>query len=122
MYTVARWLFRLARSPVGGWLIGWTFAYMHHFLPVNRLYETERVLAFCHPQPSHRVHVLIVPKQAIPSVLALTAEHGPLLQDVFTTAQEVVKLLELETNGFRLVVNGGAYQDVMQVHWHLIAD
>lgn len=122
MRALARWLFRLARSRLGAWLIGWAFAYMHHLLPVQRLYETDRVLAFHHPQPSHRLHVLIVPKLMIESVLALTSEHGPVLQDVFTAAQAVVKQFGLEQSGFRLVVNGGAYQDVMQVHWHLVAD
>jgi hypothetical protein len=33
-----------------------------------------------------------------------------------------VRELALEAKGFRLTVNGGAYQDVAQVHWHLISD
>ena len=95
---------------------------MNFLIPVDRLYETERVVAFYHPKPGHQTHILIVPKHKIRSLLALTETDISIVQDVIFTAQHLVKELELEEGGFRLVVNGGAYQDVMQVHWHLISD
>jgi diadenosine tetraphosphate (Ap4A) HIT family hydrolase len=33
-----------------------------------------------------------------------------------------VSELELERAGYRLVVNGGKYQDVAQLHFHLISE
>jgi histidine triad (HIT) family protein len=122
MARLRHWLFDLARTPVGASVVGWCFAHMHNFLPVQRLYESELVVAFYHPRPSYPVHILIVPKLAIRSVLDLSATHGPLLQAVMTAVQQLVMTLGLEERGFRLVVNGGAYQEVMQVHWHLIAE
>lgn len=122
LLRLRQWLFHLARTRVGAILIGWGWVMMHNFLPVQRLYETDLVLAFYHPQPSYAVHILIVPKSAIRTLLDLSATHGPLLQAVITATQQLVKELGLEERGFRLVVNGGAYQDVMQVHWHLIAE
>ena len=95
---------------------------MSFLIPVDRLYETERVVAFYHPKPSHQTHILIVPKHQIRSVLTLTEAEIPIVQDVIFTTQHLVKELKLEKGGFRLVVNGGAYQDVMPVHWHLISD
>lgn len=95
---------------------------MSDLIPVNRIYETELVMAFHHPKPSHRTHILIVPKRALRSILAIDETHAAILQDVIAVAQHVVRELALEPKGFRLTVNGGAYQDVAQVHWHLISD
>ncbi len=117
-----RRLFHLARTRVGALTIGWCWVMMHNWLPVHRLYESDLVLAFYHPQPSYPVHILIVPKSAIGSVLDMTAAHGLLLQAVIVATQQLVKALDLEARGFRLVINGGAYQDVKQVHWHLISE
>ena len=95
---------------------------MNFLIPIDRLYETERVVAFHHPKPSHQIHILIVPKRQIRSLLALTETEISIVQDVIFTTQHLVKALELEEGGFSLVVNGGAYQNVKQVHWHLISD
>lgn len=119
---LSRILFTVAKSRLGEVVVGWSFAHMNFLIPVDRLYETERVVAFHHPKPSHQTHILIVPKHQIRSLLALTAAELPIVQDVIFTTQHLVKELALEESGFRLVVNGGAYQDVMQVHWHLISD
>ncbi|GAB4422785.1 MAG: histidine triad nucleotide-binding protein [Anaerolineae bacterium] len=119
---IARFLFSVARSRLGELIIGWSFARMSFLIPVDRLYETERVVAFRHPKPGHPTHILIVPKQKIRSLLALTELDAPILQEVVLAAQHLVAELGLEAGGFRLVVNGGAYQDVMQIHWHLISD
>jgi histidine triad (HIT) family protein len=122
MAVLSRLLFALARSWVGAWIIGWSFAHMSELIPVDRVYETELVLAFHHPKPSHQTHILIVPKQPLLSLMEINEVHAPILQDVISVAQRIVSDLALEQKGFRLTVNGGAYQDVAQVHWHLISD
>jgi diadenosine tetraphosphate (Ap4A) HIT family hydrolase len=35
--------------------------------------------------------------------------------------QNLVEMLELQEQGFRLVVNGGHYQEFPQLHFHLIS-
>lgn len=95
---------------------------MSFLIPVDRLHETEQVVAFYHPKPVYPTHILIVPKHRIRSLLALTETEMPIVQDVIFTAQHLAKKLEMEAGGFRLIVNGGAYQDVMQIHWHLVSD
>jgi histidine triad (HIT) family protein len=113
-------LFSLARSLFGRLLIGWVFAKMSFVIPVKRLRETETLLAFYHPRPSYAVHVLLVPKKAVASLMELAPEDA-FLVDVFRVAQELVKELNLGASGYRLVVNGGDFQDVPQLHFHLIA-
>lgn len=95
---------------------------MTPFIPVNRLYETEHVVAFYHPKPCHKVHILIVPKQAIRSILDVTETDFPVMVEIILAAQYLARNLGLESKGFSLQVNGGSCQDVMQVHFHLISD
>ena len=94
-------------------------------LPVNRLYETENLLAFYHPQPSYAVHILIVPKKAIPSMVSLVGRADGFselfVQDLLHCVNELVIELGLEVRGYRLIVNGGAYQDIPELHFHLVS-
>lgn len=114
-------LFNLARSSVGRLLIGWIFAHMSFAIPVNRLRDTDKLLVFHHPRPSYPVHILLVPKKAIESLADLQADDDTFLAEVFHVTQELVKELDLTTSGYRLIVNGGEYQDVPQLHFHLIS-
>ena len=95
---------------------------MSFVIPVHRLRETDTLLAFEHPKPSYPVHILIVPKKAIASLLHITAADTPFMTDVFETVQSLVTEYQLETGGYRLICNGGAYQDVPPLHFHLVSD
>lgn len=115
-----RLIFRLARSRFARFVIGWSFAHMSFLIPSERLYETKTLVAFYHPTPSYRVHILIVPKRSISSLLALTPADYDFTADVFSAAQWLIRQLQLAN--YRLITNGGAYQEVPILHFHLIAD
>ncbi|MBK8985568.1 MAG: HIT domain-containing protein [Chloroflexi bacterium] len=117
-----RWLFALARTPTAGLFIGWLFAHMSFLLPVDRLRETDTLLAFHHPQPAYPVHILIVPKQRVANLMALQPANAALLLDLIPIVQSLVSEFGLETAGYRLITNGGPYQDIPQLHFHLISD
>lgn len=112
-------IMRVARSRWGGRIVGWGFAKMSFALPVKRLVETGRVIAFEHPSPAWEVHILIVPKVAVGGLEALGEDGGALLGEVFGVVQQVVTNLGLEK--YRVIVNGGEYQEVKQLHFHLVA-
>src|SRR5678816_2826121 len=115
-------LFRLARLSLARRIIGWLFSNMSFAIPVQRLHETATLIAFHHPKPSYPVHILIVPKRSLGSLSDLTADDADFTTDLFATVQHLVKELGLETRGYRLICNGGAYQDVPQFHFHLVSD
>lgn len=115
-------LLRLARSPVARFFIGWIFAHMSFALPLQRLRETETLVAFHHPKPAYPTHILIVPKKALRSLADIGETDSAFLADLFQTAQSLVAELQLESAGYRLIVNGGKYQDVPQLHFHLISE
>ncbi len=114
-------LFWLARTPAAGFFMGRFFTHMSFLLPVDRLRETASLVAFPHPRPAYPVHILIVPKRSIPNLMAWQATDFDFLGDLIPTVQSLVAELDLETAGYRLIANGGSYQDIPQLHFHLIS-
>ncbi|HET9588169.1 MAG TPA: HIT domain-containing protein [Anaerolineales bacterium] len=100
-------------------LIGWVFAHMSFAIPVRRLRETDTLMAFHHPKPSYQFHVLLVPKKAVPSLRELGPAESTFLTDLYSTVQSLVD--EFQLPAWRLIVNGGEYQDFPQLHFHLIS-
>ncbi len=89
-------------------------------LPVERLRETDTLIAFRHPRPAYAFHVLLVPKQAAASLEDLSPSDTAFFSDLFATVQSLVA--EFRLPAYRLVVNGGSYQDFPQLHFHLISE
>jgi len=101
-------------------LIGWIFAHMSFAIPVKRLRETSNLIAFHHPSPSYKVHILLIPKRQVQSLADLNPQDTAFLTDLYSTVQSLVK--ELDLKAYRLIINGGEYQDFPHLHFHLISD
>jgi histidine triad (HIT) family protein len=114
--NLAAWFVNI---PAGRFLSGWIFAHMSFAIPARRLRETDTLLAFKAPKPAHPFHVLLVPKKDIRSFAELEPTD-PFLADLVTTVQSLVA--EYHLSAYRLVVNGGEYQDFPHLHFHLISD
>ncbi|HEX5836580.1 MAG TPA: HIT domain-containing protein [Anaerolineales bacterium] len=93
---------------------------MSFALPLQRLRETETLLAFYHPKPSYEFHVLLVPKKAVVSLKEFDSRDAAFLSDLYATVQSLVE--EFQLSAYRLIVNGGEYQDFPQLHFHLISE
>jgi histidine triad (HIT) family protein len=100
--------------------IGWIFAHMSFAIPVARLRETETLLAFQHPKPAYAFHVLLVPKKSVASLAQLDVKDSVFLSDLYATVQSLIA--EYQLTAYRLIVNGGDYQDFPQLHFHLVSD
>jgi histidine triad (HIT) family protein len=111
---------RLLWHPIVIHIIGWIFAHMSFAIPIKRLRETKTLMAFYHPKPSYSFHVLIVPKRALKSLKELDANDTEFLADLYAAAQSLVD--EFNLPAYRLIVNGGEYQDFPQLHFHLISN
>ena len=92
---------------------------MSFAIPAKRLRETETLLAFYHPKPSYPFHVVLVPKQTIPSLMELDPA-STFISDLFTAVQSLVT--EFQLPAYRLIVNGGEFQDFPHLHFHLTSD
>ncbi len=93
---------------------------MSFAIPVKRLRETETLMAFHHPKPAYKFHVLLVPKKSVASLNDMDATDTTFLSDLFATVQSLVD--EFHLAAYRLIVNGGEYQDFPQLHFHLISN
>jgi histidine triad (HIT) family protein len=116
-----KFLLQLARSHLFGTLIGWFFAHCSFLVPIKRLYESETLLAFRHPQPSYPVQVLLVPKKAVRGLVDRQTSDAGLLLEILQTGQALAESLHLTHQGYQLILNAGAYQEVPQLHVHLIS-
>ena len=99
--------------------IGWIFETMNFAIPVKRLRETETLMAFYHPKPAYPFHVLLLPKKAVASLKEFNPVDTVFLADLYATVQSLVD--EFHLSAYRLIVNGGDYQDFPQLHFHLIS-
>lgn len=97
------------------------FNHMDLFLAVERLDENAHWVAFHHPDPAYPLHILLVSKQAIPTLTAAPVKEPHLYKDLFTLARALVQEFDLETKGYRLIMNGGPNQTIPQWHCHLIS-
>lgn len=95
---------------------------MNFVLPLERLRETDTLLAFYHPKPAYPFHVILVPKRMVESIETLSAEDQGFLSDLFSIVQDLVSEFRLAQNGYRLIANGGKYQEFGLLHFHLISD
>jgi histidine triad (HIT) family protein len=90
-------------------------------IPAKKAYEDEELLAFHDIHPWAPVHVLIIPRQHIPTLADVGPEHAALLGRMLGLAPRLMKELGV-TNGFRTVVNTGrdGGQEVYHLHMHVM--
>lgn len=86
--------------------------------PVVKVAETARVLAFHHTRPFYPVHIVVIPKIHIASLLTL-ADDG-LFLELFGIIKLVAAQVVTEYGACRVVTNIGDYQDSKHLHWHVI--
>jgi histidine triad (HIT) family protein len=88
---------------------------------VNKVIETERVLAFHHTRPSYPVHIVAIPKKHISSLISLEESDNDLLLELMTVIKKVSSEVVSEHSTCRVVTNLGQYQDSKHLHWHIIS-
>ncbi|MCX7414218.1 MAG: histidine triad nucleotide-binding protein [Planctomycetia bacterium] len=90
-------------------------------IPARIEYEDDLCLAFHDVAPQAPTHVLVIPKQPIPSLADLTDADEPLVGHLIGVATKLAVKLGLG-NGYRLVVNCGrdGGQSVDHLHVHLL--
>lgn len=91
-------------------------------LPAQILFENERVLAFRDIRPQAPTHILIIPRQHIPTVNDLDAADAPLVGELLRVAQELARAEGIDQSGYRLVLNCNrdSGQEVYHIHLHLL--
>jgi len=87
--------------------------------PVKKVVETEQVLAFHHTRPFWPVHIVVVPKRHIGSLLTLEAGDEELLAEMIAVIRQIAARVVAEHGACRVLTNLGEYQDSKHLHWHI---
>lgn len=86
------------------------------------VHETDDVIAFEDINPAAPKHVLVIPKEHIPTVNDIRPEHHALVGKLYEAAQHVAGQQGCKDGGYRLVMNCGeaAGQSVWHIHLHVL--
>lgn len=88
-------------------------------IQVRKVWEDERVLAFHHPEPTAEIHVVVIPKTHVPSLLDPLALDGALLSSMLTAIQNAARELGLDKTGLYVRTNAAAPGVTPHMHWHI---
>lgn len=91
-------------------------------IPSTKVYEDDKVLAFKDINPLAPVHILVIPKEHIDSVAAVTAENSAVIAHIFEVIAQIAKEQGIDKDGFRVVSNCGenGCQSVKHLHFHIL--
>lgn len=91
-------------------------------IPSKKVFENEDVYAFNDINPIAPVHVLVIPKKHIPSVMGVQEEDQALIGKLHRAIQQVARETGVDQEGFRVVTNIGEHgqQTVHHLHYHVI--
>ena len=91
-------------------------------IPAKEVFRDDEIVAFEDIRPVAPTHVLIIPKEHIPSVHELRPNHNAVLGRMFEVANRIADERRIDRDGYRLVFNKGpqAGQTVYHLHVHLL--
>lgn len=90
-------------------------------IPANKVYETDKVLAFLDIKPVHKGHTLVIPKTPVQDIFNLKDEDAtPLMHAIVSIANAVKKATG--SPAVNIISNNGsaAGQEVFHLHFHII--
>ena len=91
-------------------------------IPVDFVFQNDRVVAFRDINPQAPTHVLIIPRRHIATINDLTPEDAADVGQLFLAARQIAVDEGIADSGYRVVMNcnddGG--QSVYHVHLHLL--
>jgi histidine triad (HIT) family protein len=91
-------------------------------IPATRVRESGRTIAFRDINPQAPVHVLVIPRDHYPDLVALSQVGGGLLDEIAAQAHLVASDEGVADTGYRIVFNTGpqAGQTVAHAHAHVL--
>ncbi|MEA3470462.1 MAG: histidine triad nucleotide-binding protein [Thermodesulfobacteriota bacterium] len=91
-------------------------------IPSTVVYENDEVLAFEDVNPMAPVHVVVIPKRHIATLMDVKGDEMETMGSMLSVVQEVAKIKGIDEKGFRMVINcneeGG--QLVFHLHIHVL--
>ncbi len=91
-------------------------------IPSTIVYEDEEILAFKDIHPVAPVHILVIPKKHVKSIMELQQEDEKTIGKIYSVIKQIATEQNIANDGFRVIVNCGENggQEVGHIHFHLI--
>lgn len=91
-------------------------------MPATIVYEDDEVIAFKDIHPVTPVHILVIPKKHISSLVDLKKEDEAVIGKIYSVINKIAEQEGILDKGFRVIVNCGedGGQVVKHVHFHLL--
>jgi len=91
-------------------------------IPAKIAYEDDKFIAINDVNPQAPLHLLIIPKENIPTLNDASDSHKQLLGEMLLLAKNLAKHFGVDEKGYRLVlnVNDDGGQTVFHLHLHLL--
>ena len=88
-------------------------------ISVEKVWETENVLAYYHTKPFWETHIVVIPKKHISSLLTLEKADETLFLELFSVIRQVADSVVKEKGAARVLTNLGDYQESKHLHFHI---
>jgi len=91
-------------------------------IPADIAYEDKDVIAFRDLHPIAPVHILVVPKKHIASIVDISEEDAMLMGKLIVAAKKIAEDLKISEKGYKLLFRVGEHggQEVEHIHLHLM--
>ena len=91
-------------------------------ISVPKVYEDDLVTAFADLSPQAPVHVLVIPKTPVKSLLEMGPDDREMAGALLLACAEVARRTGIDVTGMRIVINSGADagQTVFHLHAHVL--
>jgi histidine triad (HIT) family protein len=89
-------------------------------LPVRKVMETDRVLAFHHTRPFYPVHIMVIPNKHILSLIHIEEQDIDILHEILDVVRQVASQVTTEHGACGVSTYMGDYQTSKHMHWHVV--
>lgn len=91
-------------------------------IPSSIVYEDNEIIAFRDVNPQAPIHILVIPKKHISSLVDLKEEDEIVVGKIYTVINKIAEQEGIDKKGFRVIVNCGENggQEVKHLHFHIL--
>ena len=118
MMRLALWMIR---TPLARFGLVLALRFTPSLFPGKKHHLDKTLIAFDHPGPQSPVHFLIIPRAGLRGLNTLSPADGLTLAAVLRLAGQLAEKCGCTSTGWQLVANGGAFQEVPVLHFHLVS-
>ena len=92
-------------------------------IPSEIVYEDEGIIAFKDINPAAPIHILVIPKKHISSIVEIKKEDEAIIGRIYSVINKITEDIGIKEKGFRVILNCGedGGQEVKHIHFHLLA-